>query len=275
MPIHGPKINTAFTFYMPVLATGTRDWLANPSVEAGDFFISKAGGAEVALTNTPTVTNTFYLKFALTAPEMNSATIFVRCHDSYGSEWDDTGDAIYTTTAGSGSGVVLSASTTLTVDTAGIANEIAPVVASLLSSTLSFLTTDELKQLRYALGIDGTKVATSGGVTDSIKTTVNSLGFTGGDANSVVNSFSSAAQTTFKALVFAALGDAANQLTELSAAPSATPTVAQVLALINMWIRNERAASSTAMTLKNNSGSVIATQTVTDNGSSVIIGEMA
>lgn len=275
MPIHGPKINTAFTFYMPVLATGTRTWLANPSIEAGDFFISKAGGSEAALTNTPTVSNSYYLKFQLTATEMNSSSVFVRCHDSYGSEWDDTGEAIYTTTAGSGSGVVLSASTSIAIDATELANEVGPMVASLLSSSLSFLTADEIKQLRYALGIDGTKVATSGGVTDSILTKVNSLTFTGGNADTVVNSFSTAAQASFKSLVFAALTDSGNTLTELSAAPSATPTVAAVLSLINMWIRNERIASATQMLLKNNSGTTIATQTVTDNGSSVTIGEMA
>lgn len=260
---------------MPVLATGTRTWLASPGVEAGDFFISKAGGAEAALTNTPSVTNTYYLKFQLTATEMNSSSVFIRCHDSYGSEWDDTGEAIYTTTAGSGSGVVLSASTSIAFDTAEFANEVGPMIASMLASTLSFLTADEIKQLRYALGIDGTKVATSGGVTDSVLSKVNSLGFTSTDANTIVNAFSSSAQTTFKSLVFAALTDSANTLTELSTAPSATPTVAQALMLQHMIARNERVASSTQMVLKNNSGSTIATQTITDNGSSVTIGEMS
>lgn len=275
MPIHGPKINTAFTFYMPVIQTGTRTWLANPSIEAGDFFISKSGGAEAALTNLPVVTNNYYLKFVLTQTEMNASTIMIRCHDSYGSEWDDTGEIIYTTTAGSGSGVVLTASTSIAFDSTELANEVSPLIASYLSSTLSTFTADEIKQIRYALGINGTKTATSGGVTDSILTKVNSLSYSGSSAVTQVDSFSSAAQTSFKSLVFAALTDSGNTLTELSAAPSATPTPAQVLALLNMIFRNEREASSSAMTLKNNAGSVIATQTITDNGSSVVIGEMS
>ena len=275
MPIHGPKINTAFTFAMPVLAAGTRNWLANPSIESGDFFIAKSGGAEAALSTLPVVENNYWLRYALTATEMNASRITIRCHDAYGGEWDDTGETIYTTTAGSGSGVVLTASTSIAVDSVQLANEVGPLIASLLSSTLSFLTSDEIKQLRYALGIDGTKTATSGGVTDSIYSLVNALGFTGGNANAVVNSFSTAAQNSLKSLVFSALTDSGNTLSELSGAPSAAPTVGQVLALINMWIRNARTASSSAITLKNDGGSTVATQTVTDNGSLVSIGEMS
>ena len=260
---------------MPVLAKGTRNWLANPGVEAGDFAISKSGGAEAALAVTPTISANYYLKFALTAGEMNASAITIRCHDAYGDEWDDTGESIYTTTAGSGSGVVLTASTSIAVDTTELANEAAPLIASILSSTLASFTTDEIKQIRYALGISGTKTATSGGVTDLIYTAVSALGFTGSNANAIVNSFSTSAQSTFKSLVFAALTDSGNTLTELSAAPSATPTPGQVLSLLNMWIRNSRVSSSTQTTLKNDSGTTIATQTVTDNGSSIVIGEMS
>lgn len=275
MPIHGPRINTSFTFYMPVLAAGTRNWLANPSIEAGDFFISKSGGAEAALTNTPTTTNSYYLQFSLTATEMNASSILIRCHDSYGSEWDDTGEIIFTTTAGSGSGLVLTASTTIAIDATELANEISPLIASYLSSVLTMFTADEIKQIRYALGVDGTKTATSGGVTDSVLTKVNTLTFTGGNADTVVNEFSSAAQTSFKSLVFAALTDSGNMLTELATPPSATPTIAQALALLHMIARNQRTASATQITLTNNSLSTIATQTITDNTSSIIIGEMA
>lgn len=103
--IYGPKKNTAFVLYLPLVTAGSSDWLSAPTIEAADFTISKDGGAFTSLTNSVTVSPSGgpIIKFDLTATEMNADCIVIKCVDNAGSEWHDTGEIIFTTTYGSGS----------------------------------------------------------------------------------------------------------------------------------------------------------------------------
>jgi len=272
MPIFGPKINTAFTFYMPLRTAGAAAWKSNPTIAAGDFNVSKNGGAEAALTTTPTVmADTYWVKFALSASEMNSPIVQIRCHDVAGAEWDDTGEIIVTTTAGSGSGVVVSASATLVVDTTDLANQISPILVNAIQTNVPFLTSTQTANLVSVLALNGT----TGGLLNNIKTQTDQLAFTSGAVQSVTTSFSSGAQTSFKSLVFQGLTDSGNTIPELSAVPSSTPTPAQALMLLYQALRNGGTTTSSQRTWKKAGGTTFATQSVSIATGTTTFGVMA
>jgi hypothetical protein len=71
---------------------------ANPTIAAGDFKISKDGGAFANLTNLPTVepAGGVQVKLDLTSTEMNADRIMITAIDAAGAEWCDQALTIHT-----------------------------------------------------------------------------------------------------------------------------------------------------------------------------------
>ena len=110
MAIVGPKINTAFTLYLPLVTVNADDWKATPTIAAGDIQVSVDGGATFANPATlpsETAASSKVVKVVLAAGEMNAAAVIVRAIDQTATkEWKDTGEIIYTTTYGVGASVL-------------------------------------------------------------------------------------------------------------------------------------------------------------------------
>ena len=87
-----PKKNTAWIGYIGLVdQANTKVLKANPTIAAGDFKISKDGGAFANLTNLPAVTPAAgtAVQLSLTATEMNADNIVITCIDAAGAEWCD------------------------------------------------------------------------------------------------------------------------------------------------------------------------------------------
>lgn len=273
MPIHGPKAGEAFTVWMPVLTAGTRDWVQTPYFGYATAYVSKNGGAETPITNAPELAaGGYWIKLALTAAEMNSPSVLIRLHDISGT-WDDTGETIYTTAIGSGSGVVSTILTTAFIDPNELANLVAPIIANILQNTFNWFTASEVQQFRYALGLSGTTTATTGtGLVDLIYAKVAQMNFTSGKVQAVVTEFATAAQTDLRTQFFATLSEAGKTLNQLAGIPPAEPTVEELLMLLYMWLRNGDIQTATSRSLRDSTASTIASQTITDGGSSITKG---
>jgi len=100
MPYAGIKKNAAFTFDMVVVDSSSRpDLKANPTIAAGDWKISKDGGALANLTTLPVVApaSSVIIKIVLSATEMNANRITIIGIDAAGAQWDDNAETIVTT----------------------------------------------------------------------------------------------------------------------------------------------------------------------------------
>lgn len=106
MEIVGPKINTAFTFYLPLVTSGSDDFKATPTIAAGDCKVSIDGGATFsnpATLPSETAAGSKIVQFPLAAGEMNAALVIVKMIDQTATkEWKDTVVFIRTTTHGVG-----------------------------------------------------------------------------------------------------------------------------------------------------------------------------
>lgn len=112
-----PQRNRAYTCTMSLLATATGSFLAAPPLAAGDFQVSKDGGAFAALTTLPMVApaGSICVQLALSAAEMDAARVVVVGADPDGI-WEQVMVAIQTTVAlGTDARVVLSTDTQPTV----------------------------------------------------------------------------------------------------------------------------------------------------------------
>lgn len=87
-----PKKGVAYTFTIGLVAQASRPaFKANPTLAAGDFKLSKDGGAFANLTALPTVAPASgrAVEIALDATEMNADRLIVQCVDAAGAEWDE------------------------------------------------------------------------------------------------------------------------------------------------------------------------------------------
>lgn len=87
-PIYGE----AFGLSVPLVARASRpDFKANPTIAAGDFKISKDGGAFSNLATLPVVSPAggVSVSIVLSATEMTANEIVVQGIDADGAEWDD------------------------------------------------------------------------------------------------------------------------------------------------------------------------------------------
>ena len=96
-----PRKNQAFVTYVTLSdATDNLSFKVNPTIAAGDFKISKDGGAFANLTTLPTVTpaSGVGVKISLSATEMNADQVLITWIDQTATkEWADGSLAINTT----------------------------------------------------------------------------------------------------------------------------------------------------------------------------------
>jgi hypothetical protein len=85
-----PKKNTAFIMYAALVdASDSRRFKSGPTIAAGDFKVSKDGGAFANLTNLPVATGVA-VQLSLTSTEMNADNVTISCIDQTSPpEWLD------------------------------------------------------------------------------------------------------------------------------------------------------------------------------------------
>lgn len=87
-----PKKGEAYEFFLSLVdALDAESFLANPTIAAGDFQISKDGGAFANLATLPVVepSGSIGVKIFLSAEEMNADKVMVQGIDQAGNEWFD------------------------------------------------------------------------------------------------------------------------------------------------------------------------------------------
>lgn len=99
---------------------------------------------------------------------------------------------------------------------------------------------------------------------DESADTVNLAASQTGVTIGTVNSLGSTAQGQVNDQVLDVI--ATDTVSELSAIPASTPTIRQILMILYMALRNKRTASTTQEKIHNAAGTVIATATVSDSG---------
>jgi hypothetical protein len=85
-----PKRGVELIFYIALRSQADiKIFQVNPTIAAGDFTISKDGGAFANLTTLPTVTPAggVSVKITLSATEMTSDNVFLNCTDNAGAQW--------------------------------------------------------------------------------------------------------------------------------------------------------------------------------------------
>ena len=102
MPAYNPPTkNEAFIVYISLAdSTSPGNFKANPTIAAGDFQISKDGGALNNLATLPTVSPAAgrAVKIELSATEMDCDNVYVQCVDqTTPKEWSDLVISIPTT----------------------------------------------------------------------------------------------------------------------------------------------------------------------------------
>jgi hypothetical protein len=85
------KRATEYVFYIGLTSQSTGQFQANPTIAAGDFKVSKDGGALANLTTLPAVTPAAskMVKITLSDTEMTADNVTVVASDAAGAEWDD------------------------------------------------------------------------------------------------------------------------------------------------------------------------------------------
>jgi len=87
-----PVKGEAYTFFVSLSNTALpNEFQANPTLAAGDFQISKDGGAFANLATLPVVTPALSISVlvSLSAAEMNASKINIKMIDVSGAEWED------------------------------------------------------------------------------------------------------------------------------------------------------------------------------------------
>jgi hypothetical protein len=81
----------SYITYVTLLSTNDGSFIADPTVVAGDFKISKDGGAYVNLTNLPAATpaGSPGVKIELTDDEIDAVNVNIWAVDAAGNEWHD------------------------------------------------------------------------------------------------------------------------------------------------------------------------------------------
>jgi len=97
-----PVFNASYEFYVTLAdALDPSSFIADPTIEAGDFKISIDGSTFANLTNLPTVdpTGSVTVLISLTAAEMAGEKVNIQAIDAAGAEWQDLLIAIDVPTA--------------------------------------------------------------------------------------------------------------------------------------------------------------------------------
>ena len=87
-----PKKSEAYDFYLALVdTTDSRLFVEDPTIELGDFKVSKDGGSYVNLESLPVTTpaGTFSVKIDLSATEMGADKVLVKAQDVDDDEWNE------------------------------------------------------------------------------------------------------------------------------------------------------------------------------------------
>lgn len=100
-PYNPPKKNEDFLFYIALEdVENPGSFKSSPTIAAGDFQVSKDGGAFANLSTLPTVgpASSEMILISLSATEMNADNVVIRCKDQTSpKEWADSIISIPTT----------------------------------------------------------------------------------------------------------------------------------------------------------------------------------
>ena len=100
-PYNPPVKNEDFVIYIALQDyANPGNFKSTPTIAAGDFQVSKDGGAFANLTTLPVVTPAAsrWVKISLSATEMNADNVVIQCVDQTSpKEWADDGICILTT----------------------------------------------------------------------------------------------------------------------------------------------------------------------------------
>ncbi len=148
-----PVQNSAYAFYTALTSqTNPAEFQINPTIAAGDFQVSKDGGALVNLATLPTVSpaGSFLVRVELSAAEMSGAKVNIVGIDAAGDEWDQffadldvpvgSVDSLYNIEVGDR----IETSSRLIVNLEGTATALVDktITGSLLSPSVTLTTTD-------------------------------------------------------------------------------------------------------------------------------------
>ena len=87
-----PKKSEAYNFYLALVdVTDSRLFVSDPTIELGDFKVSKDGGSYVNLEELPVVTpaGTISVKINLSETEMDADKVLVKAFDANDDEWNE------------------------------------------------------------------------------------------------------------------------------------------------------------------------------------------
>lgn len=236
-----PVRGSAYTFGIPGMYSQADPTIfqVNPTIAAGDFWISKDRGGWNALTNTPTLITAgsvdTIIEFVLTATEMTADEVMVKWIDAAGAEWIAGAITIRTAARGvddlafpttSGRGIDVSAGGEVGIDWANIGS---PTTAVNLSGTTVKTATDvetdtQDIQGRLPAALVSGRIDASVGAMAANTFTASAL------AADAVTEMQSGLSTLDAAGVRTAVGLAsANLDTQLAALPTAAENAAEVL----------------------------------------------
>lgn len=151
----------AFNAALPLVSVSTGEWLAAPTIAAGDGQVSKDFGTFANLATLPAETpaSSKQVKFALSAAEMTADVVMVRMIDQTSpKEWLDTGAVIHTYGPGYIEGTINDAGVTSTGGT--LSNDFPATTDALTEAAVVFLTGTHAGLSRKITGYTSGRVAT-------------------------------------------------------------------------------------------------------------------
>lgn len=244
------KYATATDIYFPLIARGLVDFItSSPTFATGDSKVSIDGGAFANTTNLPTYIGQGMCKLSLTSGSLTGKKIMITVIDTVTKIWEDQA-IIIETYSGASAEFVEDFSTasvkptvagrTLDVTTGGEAgldwaNIGSPTTVNNLSATTIKTATDLESKI------------------DIIDTNVDTLITKLPDVLSLANINGEVVDVLFVDVV-----------AELIAITPTTTTIAKMLQLLHMALRNQTTTSTSETKIRNNAGTVIATAPVSD-----------
>lgn len=281
-----PKRGAEFIAYVSLVSQAdTKLMKANPTIAAGDFQVSKDGGALANLTTLPTVTPAAgkLVKITLSATEMTADNVAIVCSDAAGAEWCDLtlnlqtsarqiDDLAFPTV--SGRSLDVTATGAAGVDWANVEAQ----------ATVVNLSATNIDADQVVASVSGAVGSVTAGVTlaasavqaiwDALTAALTTVGSIGklivDNLNATVSSRATPAQVN--AEVVDAL--AVDTYAESAAVPAATSTLAEKIRWLFTLSRNKITQTATTQTLRNDADTAnVATAAVSDDGTTFTRGE--
>jgi hypothetical protein len=227
------------TILFPLIDRSAVDFDATPvTFAAGDTKIIKDEAAAVNTTNNPDHRGLGIYSLVLTAAEMSAARIMITVIDSATKDWEDQAVIIETYGNASAQHKFDLGQPTQSVN-----------VSTWLGTAVTVSSTTSLPE------VDAKSVSDSDATADSIEANIGFL-----DASIVSLNDLSAAEVNAEVVDVLKT----DTISELGGVPSATPTFEDAVMWLYMLFRNETTQSSSTFTVKNDAGTSIGTQAVSD-----------